>query len=979
MGTPLRALIVEDDPLDAELIAIELERAGFEPAWTRVETEPEVVDQLGAGLDVILADYTLPHLSAPRVLEILRQRQADIPLIVVTGSVGEEIAVRCMRGGAADYLLKDRLMRLGPAVRRALGAHRSRKERRLALAALEQSEQRHRVIADLASDYAYLMRALPTGGYTCEWLSGAFSRITGYRPEDLRSSEDWAKLILAEDRPVARRHLRRLTEGQSDDVELRIVTVDGRIRRVLLRGRPAIDEQTNRIVGFFGAAQDVTERHLAEQAAHLMSSAIEQAHESIMVTTAVLEEHGPHIVFVNSAFTELTGYGAAEAHGSSWRLLHGKKTDLTVVRQFKLALARGLPAAGQLVTYRKDGRELLVEWRIAPIRDQAGTTTHFVAIQTDVTDRVRMEQALRESEERYALAARGSHDGLWDWDLRSQTLHLSERWCELVGCTTLDVTVKPSEWLDRILPGDVALFRSHLGALIKGEIDTAHVEIQMQRTDGELRWMLVRGAVNRDAAGRPYRMAGSMADITDLKNAEAALVNDAFRDALTGLPNRTLLLDRISSALVRAQQRSSAPVGVLAIDLDRFKLVNDSLGFAAGDELLRAVAQRFESCVRASDTVARLGRDEFAVLLDPVEDDATIATITASLRSSLAAPFEIQGQAVYPAVSMGFASTSSEALTAEELLRNAITAMRHAKEQGRDRDEVYTSSMHGRFVTQLQLEGDLRRALERNELVVHYQPLVRASDQQPVALEALIRWNHSIRGMIPPPQLIAVAEETGLILDIGRWVADRAMEELRQWDAAGLPPVRLALNLSARELLQDNLVARVLQSLRRGDLDPTRLELELTETLIMRNASAAAILLRDLRGLGVRIAIDDFGTGYSSLAYLTDLPITSLKIDRTFVQKLSSQATATKVIRTIINMAHDLGLHAVAEGIETPEQRAVLTSLQCDELQGYLFSRPQPMGLLIRDMEASRRPPAAQGDGEVAGGSAWPAFLGRHR
>ena len=391
---------------------------------------------------------------------------------------------------------------------------------------------------------------------------------------------------------------------------------------------------------------------------------------------------------MNSAFTALTGYSVAEAHSQSWRLLQGEKTDLAAVRQFKLSLARGLPATGQLVNYHKDGHEILVEWRIAPMKDRAGTTTHFVAIQTDVTERMRMEQALRESEERYALAARGSNDGLWDWDLRSRTLHLSERWCELVGCATFDVSVKPSEWLDRIVPVDLSLFRSHLDALIKGEIDQAHVEIQMQHSDGEHRWMLVRGAVSRDEAGRPYRMAGSMTDITEQKQAEAALVNDALYDALTGLPNRMLLLDRISSALVRAQDRSSAPVGVLAIDLDRFKLVNDSLGHAAGDELLRAVARRFEGCVRASDTVARLGSDEFAVLLDGVEDDAAMTTIASSLRTALAGPFEIKGQAVYPAVSMGFATESSGELTAEDLLRNAITAMRHAKENGRDRDEA---------------------------------------------------------------------------------------------------------------------------------------------------------------------------------------------------------------------------------------------------------------------------------------------------
>jgi diguanylate cyclase (GGDEF)-like protein len=389
---------------------------------------------------------------------------------------------------------------------------------------------------------------------------------------------------------------------------------------------------------------------------------------------------------------------------------------------------------------------------------------------------------------------------------------------------------------------------------------------------------------------------------------------------------------------------------VLAIDLDRFKLVNDSLGLTAGDELLRGIARRLTECLEAADTVARLGSDEFAVLLDEVQDVAATAAQARRLRDLLAAPFEIQGQSVYPAVSMGVATDVGGTLTAEELLRNAITAMRHAKEQGRNQEQVYAPSMHSRVVDRLQLEGDLRRALERNALAVHFQPIVRAADQVPVALEALVRWTHPTRGVVPPMQLIEIAEETGLILQIGEWVAEHAIEEMSHWDRAGLPPIRLALNLSARELLHEHLVERITRCLRRGGLPATRLEIELTETVVMQNAGAAAILLRDLRALGVHVAVDDFGTGYSSLAYLTDLPITSLKIDRSFIQKLGSQTMATKIVRTVINMAHDLGLRSVAEGIETPEQCAALVDLQCDELQGYLFGRPRPMEQLVRSM-----------------------------
>jgi diguanylate cyclase (GGDEF)-like protein/PAS domain S-box-containing protein len=971
MATLLRVLLVEDDPDDAELIVEELRRASFDAHVDRVETEADLVNSLGPDVDVVLADYTLPQFSAPDALEVLKQRKIDVPLIVVTGSVGEDSAVRCMRSGAADYLLKDRLTRLGPAIRRALAARRARHDRHQALAALEQSELRHRAIAQLASDFAYFMRALPSGEHVCEWLSGSFTRITGFSTEQVETSADWMRLVHEDDRGLLRRHVRRLREGQADDVELRIVTYGGRVRHMLVRGCPSVDPTTMQVVGFFGAARDITQRHRAERIARLLASSMEQTTESMLITTANQDGPGPRIVFVNSAFTQMTGYTSADIRGQSPQVLQGPKTDQAVIRQLRLAMARGESFTCQTVNYRKDGREILVEWRIAPIKDSSGTTTHYVAVHSDVTERERMARALRESEERYALAARGANDGLWDWDLRSDKLYLSDRWREIVGTADQEPTEDPAEWLNRIEPLDLAEFQSCLDALTDGRQEQLHVETRMLSAEGEPRWMLVRGAVCRDEEQRSHRLAGSITDITERKKAEAALAHDALHDALTGLPNRALLVDRVESALTRARRRHDRPVALLAIGLDRFELVNDTLGHTAGDEMLRTIARRFEGCVRASDTVARLGGDKFAVLLDEVAQPTDITVVADRLRTALADHFEVSGQSVYPSISVGAAADDGSTLSAEELLRNATTALTQAKERGRSCDELYDPSMHSHSVARLQVEADLRTAIERHELVLHYQPIVRATDGTPLALEALIRWNHPVRGLLPPTELIAVAEETGLIVQIGEWVAEHALEDLAEWDAAGFPPVRMAVNLSVHELLQENLVARVSRSLRHAGLPASRLELELTETLVMQNAGAATILLRDLRALGVHVAIDDFGTGYSSLAYLNDLPITSLKIDRSFVQKLGVHARAPKLIRTIVNLAHDLGLRTTAEGVETPEQRAALVDLKCDELQGYLFSRPVPMASLLQTVQVPAEKSAAP--------FSWATYLMRRR
>ncbi|MBV9946450.1 MAG: EAL domain-containing protein, partial [Myxococcales bacterium] len=466
------------------------------------------------------------------------------------------------------------------------------------------------------------------------------------------------------------------------------------------------------------------------------------------------------------------------------------------------------------------------------------------------------------------------------------------------------------------------------------------------------------GIVLFDTQGRPVRVAGSQTDITGRRETEEQIRRSAMHDALTGLPNRALLVDRLEQAIARADRTDKARFAVLFLDLDRFKTINDSLGHLAGDRLLVQIANRLTECLRSIDTVARLGGDEFAIVVTDLENDETASLVAVRIHESLRAPFDIGSHRVFTSASIGITLSSERHQRAEDYLRDADTAMYRAKSEGRSRHQLFDGRMHEQAMERLAVEAGMRRALERDEFVLHYQPIVSLDTGAPVGVEALIRWNHPERGILPPAAFLAIAEESGLIVPMSEWVVQSACDQASAWQEALPGPVRVSVNLPSQQLKDPRLVDLVRDNLRRTNLDASAIGLELVESSLIEHGPTIVDNLQQLRAMGIYIAVDDFGTGYSSLSYLKRLPIDALKIDRSFTQGIPHDPNDTAISTAIIAMARSLHLNVVAEGVETREQSDFLRAHGCHTAQGYFFSPPLPavecLGFLRRPREARR-------------------------
>jgi diguanylate cyclase (GGDEF)-like protein len=477
------------------------------------------------------------------------------------------------------------------------------------------------------------------------------------------------------------------------------------------------------------------------------------------------------------------------------------------------------------------------------------------------------------------------------------------------------------------------------------------VQYRIVRPDGVMRWVRACGYPVEDSNGVVYRVAGTIEDITERRELEDRLHYQAHFDSLTGLPNRVLFFDRLAQALARAQ-RASHKVAVLFVDIDRFKVINDTLGHGTGDQLLKRAAECLARSVRAEDTVARLAGDEFAIVLPRVERPEDAALVAEKVLSLLAEPFDIDGQEVLVTGSIGVAISTVDGSDTEALVKNADTAMFRAKNAGRNAYEFYTAEMNDRALEQLEMERRLRRALERNEFVLHFQPKTQVSTGEITGCEALLRWIGPDGKLVPPAEFVRLLEETGLIMRVGEWVIRSACKQIADWRRANVAAVPIAVNLSAKQFNHRSLAAVVESALRDYDVDGSMLEVELTESAAMQNPDDAIVTLGKLKALRVQIAIDDFGTGYSSLSYLKRLPIDVLKIDRSFVTGLPNNENDASITKAIIMMAHSLGLKVVAEGVEQRQQLRFLAENGCDDAQGYLFSRPVSASDMARMTEA---------------------------
>jgi diguanylate cyclase (GGDEF)-like protein/PAS domain S-box-containing protein len=807
---PLRTLIVEDSEDDTLLLADQLEKDGGRPVeWQRVETEPALTEALQQHWDIVLSDYTMPHLSGMRALEVVRQHDLDLPFIFVSGTIGENTAVKAMKSGAQDYVMKGNLSRLMPAVERELEEAQLRRERR-------QAEQRVR------------------------------------------------KLSLV----------------------------------------------------------------------------VEQAADSVLIT-----DPSGFIEYVNPAFERMTGYSRAEAVDGKPSLIKSGRHDQAFYHVIWETVTKGDIFRGTLINRKKNGELFYEEKVITPLKDEQGRVTHLVSTGRDITERVKADEA------RAQLVAilEATTDLVAIFDLGGCLNYLNNAGYRLLG---LDPKVDISKFcLTELFPERIKQQLQSEAWPIAYRTGSWSGETALRRMD-EIEVPVSQVLlVHRDAAGEVEYLSTIARDISERKRFEAELQHQATHDILTGLPNRVLLMDRLSAEMERARHAGNS-VAVLFLDMDNFKRINDSMGHAIGDALLKQIADRLQAALRPNDTIARHGGDEFAIIAGDLTRSESVLAVLRKIYTAFERPMLLGAQEAYITFCSGIAIYPHDGTDVEELLRNAGTAMYQAVGAGHNQYRFYAPDMNARSHELLTLETDLRLAFKRKEFMVYYQPKAELSTGRIVAMEGLIRWQHPQRGLVSPAGFVSMLEESGLIISVGEWILSQACAEFKEM---GLQGMRISVNVSASQFNDPELLRKVSHIMTKENMPPNALELEVTENTVMQDPAAAADTLKKLRTLGVRIAIDDFGTGYSSLSYLKRFPLDALKIDQSFVRDLTHDANDAAIVEASITLGKKLGLEVVAEGVETKEQFEFLRGHGCDLAQGYYVGHPVHKAGLIALLQEQRR------------------------
>ncbi|RZI60112.1 MAG: EAL domain-containing protein [Pseudomonas sp.] len=768
-----------------------------------------------------------------------------------------------------------------------------------------------------------------------QFVNAAFVRLLGYTQDALVGLDHRAHQAPEMARKTARSFKEVFRTGKSQkDLQLDCVHRDGSVVRVegsvnLLRA------PDGECIGFFGMLRGITARTRTEEALRMSEEKYRTIVQSIGDAYFEVDVHG-QLTLINPAFSAMLGMPMAELVGRSYRELQTEEAAAQVFDVFHTVFLthRTVPSFDWELLHR-DGRSVTGEGSVQPIFDERNRVSGFRGTLRDVTEHRRTEQALRNSEQRFRALAQLSNDWFWelDADLRYHMLAgrdgvVPDAHDEFVGQLVWETALAveaPLSW-----------------AIVREKMETHEVfrDVVMSRmlSGGRPYFVSVSGEpVFEDGVFEGYR--GISREITKEKLAESRILYLANHDVLTGLPNRLMFSQLLTDAILEARKAGTS-FALLFIDLDCFKFVNDMLGHASGDALLQEVAARFRAALGPDQTLARLGGDEFVAVLPDHTTPAVIAAVAERLLAVVLQPLMLQGQECRISASIGVAQFPAHGEDEQTLMKNADAAMYFAKDAGKNTVQFYSEAIRLRSVERFSIESQLRGALERNELSLHYQPQIELTNDEVVGVEALLRWNHPLLGSVSPLRFIAIAEETGLIVPIGKWVLHEACCQSMAWRRDGLPPVCIAVNLSARQFMDERFLPDLAAVLERTGLPPDLLELEITEGVMAQDPDGAARLLHAIKALGVRLSIDDFGTGYSSLAQLKAFPIDTLKIDRSFIQEVATNLQDQAITRAIIAMGKSLSLTVVAEGVETPAQAQFLREQACDRIQGYLFSRP---------------------------------------
>ncbi len=800
---------------------------------------------------------------------------------------------------------------------------------------VRRSEEHFRSLVQNASDVITVVDA----DGTIRYVSPSIERVLGYLPEE-RIGRSSFELLHPEDLSRSRSTFAEAlrSPGITLSLDLRMRNRDGSWRHVEVTGTNLLDEPG--VGGIVLNWRDVTEAKRAEETLRSSEAFFRALYEEVNHPIFLVDEEF-NFVDVNPYACEFYGYSREEFQGM-------KVQDITPPeeRDSQSVHAERIRKQGKVFSserrHRKKNGEIVTVTTDATTVIRAGQELYVSKI-TDITERKLAEETLRRSETSLTEAQRIAHLGNWVWDLKTGEVWWSDEAYRIYGFepNEFSPTLKTVE--EVFHPDDRHLLRAAIDD-VNHEADSYDFEHRIVRPDGEVRWIHRRGEAVRGEGGEPLRMIGTVHDITEQKALEGRLEYQAFHDELTGLPNRRLFMDRLKQALRRTRRRQGRKVAVFFMDLDNFKVVNDSLGHEAGDLLLVAVAERLRGSMRPEDTLARFGGDEFAVLVEEVESPEDTVRVAERILEDFRESYSVEGREFVIRPSIGIALGTARTKRPEELLRDADTAMYQAK--GRDDDyRVFDSHMYEQALRRLKLESDLRRAIEDEEFVVCYQPIVDLHTEEVWGAEALVRWEHpEQKGLLAPSQFIPVAEEAGLIVPMGRWVLEEACRQGAQWqqEHPHVPPLFISVNLSAKQLQHPDVAETVEETLKETGFDAYHLSLDITETLYIEALEGNTAALDKIKRMGVCISIDDFGTGYSSLAYLKRLPAETLKIDKVFIKGIGEDIEDTAIVRMIIELAHTLGMEVIAEGVESEVQVEQLKEMGCDRCQGFYFAKPLP-------------------------------------
>jgi len=791
-------------------------------------------------------------------------------------------------------------------------------------------QERFRNIFENASDIIYIHDL--NGKYIS--INDAGERIFGYTREETLSMS-MQQVAVPDQLDVLREHLSKKLNGDTAETSYEVDCLRKDGRRITLEVNSSVIQKDGKPVAVQGIARDITERKRAEAAIRENEERYRDLFENANDLIYTHDLSG-NFTSINRAGEMITGYSREEAAAMHVSQVVAPEYLEQAKRMITTKVEGDGPTAYELEIVAKGGHRVSLELSTRLMMFD-GKPIGIQGIGRDITERKRTEEALKASEQRYRQLGEGilhqiwtaRPDGLLDY-VNKRTLEYFDRTRdEMIG----------DGWRNVVHPDDLeACLGRWQHCLVTGE--PYETEFRLKRHDGQYRWHVAKATAGRDSFGNINKWFGTNTDIHEQKESEEKLNYYARHDPLTDLPNRPEFMNHLRFAIQRNCENPDARFAVLFLDLDRFKVINDSLGHGVGDKLIVAIAGRLKATLRPGDVVARLGGDEFTILLNRTGGELDVAHVVERIQARIAEPFTIDNYEVFTTVSVGIILSDELDRGADDYLRDADAAMYRAKEAGKARYEIFDREMHVQNLNLLQVETDLRHAVEREEFEVQYQPIVELATGRIREFEALIRWRHPVQGLISPVAFVEVAEETGLIVPIGKWILEKACRQIAKWQETCEQRLSVSVNLSARQLMHPTLVSQVEDILVETGLSPRQLKLEVTESTVMEYSEKAHDVLNTLDRLGVHLSTDDFGTGYSSLSYLQTFPFDRLKIDRSFIDKLGTNKKSDAIVKTILMLGTNLGMEVVAEGIETIGQLELLQELGCRLGQGFYFSRP---------------------------------------